>query len=233
MGTSARRSARGWRLIAQEYARRMAGTTRGPLTAAVGRLALSRRRLEACGSVSSTSAPTRCTCSSWTPTAARTRGRRTRRSRCCAWPNASARTASLDAAAADDLVKAVAAARQAAEQHDVDDMLAFATSAVRDATNSARVLARVRDETGVDLRGALRPGRGADDLPRRAPLVRLVGRTAAGARHRRRLAGDRGRHRRGAVDRAVAAAGRRPAHPGAPVRRPAARGRRWTTCAST
>ena len=57
----------------------------------------------------------------------------------------------LDAAAGDDLVKAVAAARHAAEQHEVDDMLAFATSAVRDATNSARVMARVRQETGVEL----------------------------------------------------------------------------------
>ncbi len=57
----------------------------------------------------------------------------------------------LDAAAGDDLVKAVAAARHAAEQHEVDDMLAFATSAVRDATNSARVMARVRHETGVEL----------------------------------------------------------------------------------
>ncbi len=57
----------------------------------------------------------------------------------------------LDSVAADELVKAVAAARHAAEQHDVDDMLAFATSAMRDATNSARVLARVRDETGVEL----------------------------------------------------------------------------------
>jgi exopolyphosphatase/guanosine-5'-triphosphate,3'-diphosphate pyrophosphatase len=57
----------------------------------------------------------------------------------------------LDAAASDDLVKAVAAARHAAEQHEVDDMLAFATSAVRDATNSSRVMARVRHETGVEL----------------------------------------------------------------------------------
>ena len=48
-------------------------------------------------------------------------------------------------------MKAVAAARHAAEEHDVDDLLAFATSAVRDATNSARMLARVRDETGVEL----------------------------------------------------------------------------------
>jgi exopolyphosphatase/guanosine-5'-triphosphate,3'-diphosphate pyrophosphatase len=53
--------------------------------------------------------------------------------------------------AADDLVKAVASAREAAERHEVDTMLAFATSAVRDATNSAQVLARVRDEAGVDL----------------------------------------------------------------------------------
>jgi exopolyphosphatase/guanosine-5'-triphosphate,3'-diphosphate pyrophosphatase len=53
--------------------------------------------------------------------------------------------------AADDLVKAVASARQAAADHEVDDMLAFATSAVRDATNSAKVLSRVQDETGVEL----------------------------------------------------------------------------------
>jgi exopolyphosphatase / guanosine-5'-triphosphate,3'-diphosphate pyrophosphatase len=53
--------------------------------------------------------------------------------------------------AADDLVKAVASARQAAQQHEADDLLAFATSAVRDATNSGKVLARVREETGVEL----------------------------------------------------------------------------------
>jgi exopolyphosphatase / guanosine-5'-triphosphate,3'-diphosphate pyrophosphatase len=53
--------------------------------------------------------------------------------------------------AADELVKAVASARQAAQQHEADDMLAFATSAVRDATNSGKVLARVREETGVEL----------------------------------------------------------------------------------
>jgi exopolyphosphatase/guanosine-5'-triphosphate,3'-diphosphate pyrophosphatase len=57
----------------------------------------------------------------------------------------------LERDAADELVKAVASAREAAATHEVDDMLAFATSAVRDATNSAKVLARVREETGVDL----------------------------------------------------------------------------------
>ena len=41
--------------------------------------------------------------------------------------------------------------------------------------------------------GAVGGGRGAADLPRRTPLVRLVGRPAGGLRHRRRLAGDRRR----------------------------------------
>ncbi|MBX6749316.1 MAG: hypothetical protein IRY85_06510, partial [Micromonosporaceae bacterium] len=42
---------------------------------------------------------------------------------------------SLPPDAADELGAAVAAARVAASQHGVDDMLAFATSAVRDAAN--------------------------------------------------------------------------------------------------
>ncbi|HET8659726.1 MAG TPA: Ppx/GppA phosphatase family protein [Micromonosporaceae bacterium] len=53
--------------------------------------------------------------------------------------------------AADALVEAVGAAAQTARRHQAEDLLAFATSAVRDAANSAGVLARVRDETGVDL----------------------------------------------------------------------------------
>jgi exopolyphosphatase/guanosine-5'-triphosphate,3'-diphosphate pyrophosphatase len=57
----------------------------------------------------------------------------------------------LHSDAADDLVKAVASAREAADRHEVDEIIAFATSAVRDATNSAKMLARVRDETGVEL----------------------------------------------------------------------------------
>jgi exopolyphosphatase/guanosine-5'-triphosphate,3'-diphosphate pyrophosphatase len=52
---------------------------------------------------------------------------------------------------ADALVECVAKARDAAAKHETEDLLAFATSAVRDATNSAEVLRRVRDETGVDL----------------------------------------------------------------------------------
>jgi len=53
---------------------------------------------------------------------------------------------------AEDLVRAVATARKAARDHKAEEMLAFATSAVRDASNSGKVLARIRDETGVDLR---------------------------------------------------------------------------------
>ncbi|MEV2239082.1 Ppx/GppA phosphatase family protein [Micromonospora sp. NPDC049891] len=52
---------------------------------------------------------------------------------------------------ADALVTAVDAARTAAAALEVDDLIAFATSAVRDATNAADVLARVRDSTGVRL----------------------------------------------------------------------------------
>jgi exopolyphosphatase/guanosine-5'-triphosphate,3'-diphosphate pyrophosphatase len=57
----------------------------------------------------------------------------------------------LSRAGADALVEAVAKARDAAASYETEDLLAFATSAVRDATNSAAVLQRVRDETGVGL----------------------------------------------------------------------------------
>src|SRR5690242_4997344 len=57
----------------------------------------------------------------------------------------------LSRAGAESLIEAVARARDAAAKHETEDLLAFATSAVRDATNSAAVLRRVRDETGVDL----------------------------------------------------------------------------------
>ena len=50
------------------------------------------------------------------------------------------------------LVGAVCDAREAAEHEGVEDFVAFATSAVREATDSAEVLAAVRDEADVDLR---------------------------------------------------------------------------------
>src|SRR3954463_2024407 len=49
------------------------------------------------------------------------------------------------------LVEAVTAARTAAEQEGVEDLVAFATSAVRDATDAGEVLTRVREDAGVDL----------------------------------------------------------------------------------
>ncbi|MGW2844768.1 Ppx/GppA phosphatase family protein [Streptomyces sp. NPDC001274] len=51
----------------------------------------------------------------------------------------------------DRLVATVADALQAAEDKGCEDVLPFATSAVREASNADRVLARVREETGVDL----------------------------------------------------------------------------------
>ena len=58
---------------------------------------------------------------------------------------------SLGREGTEALVAAVDAGRRAAEDEGADDLLAFATSAVRDATDSAEVLAAVRDRTGVEL----------------------------------------------------------------------------------
>ncbi|MER7761300.1 Ppx/GppA phosphatase family protein [Streptomyces sp. NPDC097619] len=51
----------------------------------------------------------------------------------------------------DRLVGVIAGAVQAAEDKGCEEVLPFATSAVREATNADEVLARVRAETGVDL----------------------------------------------------------------------------------
>ncbi len=59
---------------------------------------------------------------------------------------------SLTKAGERALIEACAQAKEAAARLDVDEMLAFATSAVRDASNSAEVLRNVWLETGVDLR---------------------------------------------------------------------------------
>lgn len=57
----------------------------------------------------------------------------------------------ISQASADALVRTVAQARRAADRLGVEDMVAFATSAVRDAANGPQVLQRVRDTTGVVL----------------------------------------------------------------------------------
>jgi exopolyphosphatase/guanosine-5'-triphosphate,3'-diphosphate pyrophosphatase len=57
----------------------------------------------------------------------------------------------LSAAGADALVSAAISARKHAKDLGCDELLAFATSAVRDAGNSAEVLERVATEAGVEL----------------------------------------------------------------------------------
>jgi exopolyphosphatase/guanosine-5'-triphosphate,3'-diphosphate pyrophosphatase len=61
------------------------------------------------------------------------------------------RDGALSKGGADALVAAVTEACAASDRLETEDFLAFATSAVRSATNSADVLARVRSETGVNL----------------------------------------------------------------------------------
>ncbi|MFE4862568.1 Ppx/GppA family phosphatase [Streptomyces sp. NPDC056670] len=51
----------------------------------------------------------------------------------------------------DRLVATISAALLSAEDKGVQELLPFATSAVREASNVEHVIARVRDETGVDL----------------------------------------------------------------------------------
>ncbi len=57
----------------------------------------------------------------------------------------------LSVKGADALIKAVTTARKQAKALGCEDLLPFATSAVRDAGNSAAVLDRVADKTGVEL----------------------------------------------------------------------------------
>jgi exopolyphosphatase/guanosine-5'-triphosphate,3'-diphosphate pyrophosphatase len=58
----------------------------------------------------------------------------------------------IDVAGADALVRFVHSCLEVAEDQGVEQMLAFATSAIRDAPNGEQMLRRVRVETGVDLR---------------------------------------------------------------------------------
>jgi exopolyphosphatase/guanosine-5'-triphosphate,3'-diphosphate pyrophosphatase len=60
-------------------------------------------------------------------------------------------TGRLTRRGADALVDSVAAASRSARERGCDELLAFATSALRGARNGAKVLDRVRAETGVDL----------------------------------------------------------------------------------
>jgi len=61
------------------------------------------------------------------------------------------RDGDLSKAGADALVEASIVAREEADELDCDELLAFATSAVRDAGNSSKVLKRVAKEADVSL----------------------------------------------------------------------------------
>ena len=67
------------------------------------------------------------------------------------------RSGAITRAGADSLVETVRTARAVATEEGVEDFLAFATSAVREARNGDAVIARVKAEAGVDL--AVLPGR--------------------------------------------------------------------------
>ncbi|MBE9374863.1 Ppx/GppA family phosphatase [Saccharopolyspora sp. HNM0983] len=57
----------------------------------------------------------------------------------------------LGEADADELIRTVQRAREAADRAGCDELLGLATSAIREADNSAEVLDRLRSETGVQL----------------------------------------------------------------------------------
>ncbi|MGZ4593862.1 MAG: Ppx/GppA phosphatase family protein [Actinomycetes bacterium] len=58
---------------------------------------------------------------------------------------------SIDQAGADALVSAAREALAVAEDQGAEELMAFATSALREAANGSQVLVRLREETGVDL----------------------------------------------------------------------------------
>ncbi len=112
-----------------------------------------------------------------------------------------------------------------AEDKGVQELLAFATSAVRDAANGEEILARIQAETKVDIRVLSGPDE--------SRLTFLAARRWFGwssgrllhAGHRRRLAGDRRGRGRGAGRGRLAAARRGQADPRMAGRRPAVAGR--------
>ena len=58
----------------------------------------------------------------------------------------------LSAAGEERLTSAVSEAMRIAEDKGVTDFIAFATSAIREAVNGDEVLARIREQTGADIR---------------------------------------------------------------------------------
>ncbi len=112
------------------------------------------------------------------------------------------------------LLKFVNEALEIAEDKGVQEILAFATSAVRDAANGDEILAWIEAESNVRIQ--VLPGTDESRLTFLAAqaLVRLVSRPVAAARHRRRIARDRLWPGRGSFGRRLAAARREQADQG-------------------
>lgn len=62
------------------------------------------------------------------------------------------RNGELSKSGAEALIRAVSAARESAAKLGCEELMAFATSAVREAENSPKVLRKVAEQTGVELR---------------------------------------------------------------------------------
>jgi len=107
--------------------------------------------LGTCGSACWTWVRTRSTCLLSTRIAVRSRLRSSRARSVLRLAEHIDKRGDLALEGADALVGAALGARRQAKELDCDEILAFATSAVRDAGNSAEVLERVSAEAGVDL----------------------------------------------------------------------------------
>ena len=110
---------------------------------------------------------------------------------------------SLDSAAVDRLIDSITECVGLAEEQGVDALIAFATSAIREAGNGRSVLARIRKAAGVPV--AVLPGAeeaaatflaarrwfgwsSSRHLPRGSTVVRLVVGGLVGRRYRWRVA---------------------------------------------
>ena len=170
--------------------------------------------LEPCAWASSTSAPTPGTCSWWTPTAAPRRCRPTPTRSRCGSPSTSTRTARSAPTGVDALTAFTAQALVVAEDKGCEEMLGFATSAVRDAR---QLRGGAGPRRGAHRRRASRSCSGEDEARLTFLAVRRWFGWSAGRLAVFDIGGGSleiaGGRRRGARRGLVAAAGRGPAGP--------------------
>ena len=176
----------------------------------------------------------RSICWWWTRTPARARCPRTRTRWSCGWRSCSTSDGAVSPGGRRAARRRVAEALQAAEDKGVEDVLPFATSRrPRGHQRGRGPGAGRRPRPASTCRSsAARTRRGSTFLAARRWFGWSAGQ-AAGPRHRRRLAGDRVRHRRGPGRGGLAAAGRGPPHRGLAAGRPAGRRRTSGRCAGT